>query len=507
MIADLELKLNEAAPLDIINGPLMSGMAEVGRLFNNNELIVAEVLQSAEAMKAAVQHLEPKMEKDAGASRGRILLATVKGDVHDIGKNLVEIILSNNGYDVVNLGIKVPPQALIHAIEEHSPDLVGLSGLLVKSAQQMIITAQELSVHGTCPPMLVGGAALTSRFARKRIAPVYDGLTVYAKDAMSGLDLANRIRDESQLPALLEELAEEERRLTEHEAKKQAAPKRSSPARVVVVDAPVPPDGKRHVLKQLPLDEVWSYINPRMLYGKHLGLKGDPDALFESGDEKALGLRRLIEELQAESRADGPAPMRARAIWQFFPASGMQNTLRLHDPADPARIQTTFEFPRQDHGSHLCLADYVRSADVNGKPTDWVSLFVVTAGEDVRARYQAFKDAGEFLKSHAIQALAIETAEAAAEWLHHKLRGQWGFADAPGTSMRDRFRGQYRGKRYSFGYPACPDLEMQAPLFELLRPGAIGVTLTDEFMMEPEASVSALVLHHPDAKYFAAGGE
>ncbi len=507
LVADLDRKLAEARPLDIINGPLMAGMDEVGRLFARNELIVAEVLQSAEAMKAAVAHLEPHMEKAESATKGRLLLATVKGDVHDIGKNLVEIILANNGYEVVNLGIKVPPHELIVAIDKHKPDMIGLSGLLVKSAQQMVVTAEELSQHGNCPPMLIGGAALTRNFTRKRIAPKYKNLVAYARDAMSGLELAGRIMEDRD--RLVEELAREAAQLAAA-AEEAAGPAPASTGRSavrVLTEVPRPPDFDRHVM-QLSLDEVWAYVNPKMLYGKHLGLKGNFAELVERGDEKALLVKRTVDELKTmgRPRPKGEGKMVARAVWRFFPAAGEGNVLRLYDPADPGRVLAVFDLPRQPAGEHLCLADYVRPL-VDGKPSDAVAAFVVTAGEGIRALAEAFKARGEFLKSHGVQALALETAEAAAEWLHDKLRGQWGFPDPPTITMHDRFQAHYRGKRYSFGYPACPDLAMQRPLFELLRPEAIGVTLTEASMMDPEASVSAIVLHHPDAKYFSTGKE
>ncbi|MHC4937413.1 MAG: methionine synthase [Planctomycetota bacterium] len=480
LVADLDAKLQESRPLDIINGPLMAGMDEVGRLFNDNELIVAEVLQSAEAMKAAVAHLEPNMEKSESSARGTILLATVKGDVHDIGKNLVDIILSNNGYRVVNLGIKVPPHELIEGIREHKPDIVGLSGLLVKSAQQMVITAEELSVHGTCPPMLVGGAALSKNFTYNRIAPSYDGVTLYAKDAMGGLELANRLRNDRE--QLLAEVAEEKRKL----AKPKAA--RALPATPVVIpdapDLPEPPDFERHVMQELPLGDVWQYLNPAMLFGKHLGLQGFSEKLA-AGDEKAHQLQETVDEIRR-----GPHPIHARAVWQWFEARREDDGVRIGD--------TLFEFPRQPGGKQLCLADFV------GRSGDSLCLFAVTAGDGVREAAERLKDAGDFLKSHALQALALETAEAAAEWLHAKLRGQWGFADPATMTMTERFQAKYRGKRYSFGYPACPDLAQQRPLFGLLRPEEIGIRLTDGDMMDPEASVSALVFHHPDASYFSA---
>ena len=488
LIEDLDRKLAEGAvPLDVINGPLMAGMDEVGRLFNDNQLIVAEVLQSAEAMKAAVAHLEQFMEKSASSKRGRILLATVKGDVHDIGKNLVDIILSNNGYEVINLGIKVPPHDLIEAIGKHKPDVVGLSGLLVKSAHQMVITAEELTAHGACPPLLVGGAALTRAFTRNRIAPQYKGMTLYAKDAMGGLDLANRLVDPNGRAGLLKMIEEESRTLADA-AQRKRAPAAAAPAPPKAADLdglPQPPDLDRHVLNAAPLDEIWHYVNPQMLYGKHLGLKGRFEDLVAKRDEKALKLRDLIDGLKAECREW----MRVRATWRFFPAARDGDAVVVGGER--------FDFPRQAHGKGLCLSDWVAAG-----PGDHVALFAVTAGAGVRERAERYKAAGDFLKSHAVAALALETAEAAAEWMHRKLRGMWGFPDGPETTMLDRFRARYRGKRYSFGYPACPDLAMQEILWRLLDPTEIGIELTDGHMMDPEASVSALVLHHPDAAYF-----
>lgn len=505
LYADLDLKLREAAPLDIINGPLMAGMDEVGRLFNANQLIVAEVLQSAEAMKAAVAHLEPHMEKADVSTRGTIVLATVKGDVHDIGKNLVEIILGNNGYRVINLGIKVPPQDLIQAVQQYQPDMIGLSGLLVKSAQQMVVTAEELAAHGVKVPILVGGAALTNSFTRQRIAPAYGGLVAYAKEAMQGLGLANRIMDAARREQLVAELAHQDvalaasRRAEQRVAEGTAAERRSA-AVPVLAKVPEPPDYERHVLRSVRLDEVWAHLNPTMLYGKHLGLRGGKvDDLLARGDERAMKLWELVDRLKAEGRA---GKMEVSVVYQFFPAASEGNTLRLLDHESGGTL-ASFWFPRQSGGEGLCLSDFVNPVRA---ASDNVCLFVVTAGRGIRVLYEEYRDRGEFLLSHGIQALALETAEAAAEWLHAKLRGMWGFPDDPEMEMRDRFQARYRGKRYSFGYPACPDMALQAPLFELLRPDEIGVTLTEGFMMEPEASVSAVVVHHPAARYFGVEG-
>ena len=500
LVADLDRKRAEGTPpLDIINGPLMAGMSEVGRLFNNNELIVAEVLQSAEAMKAAVSHLEQFMEKSETAARGKIVLATVKGDVHDIGKNLVEIILSNNGYQVVNLGIKVPPEALIQAHAEHKPDAIGLSGLLVKSTQQMVITATDLKTAGITVPILVGGAALSEKFTRTKIAPAYGEAVCYAKDAMTGLSLMNRLMDP----------AERDATLAAHQAGQAvAAPavaepaigpigtRRSSKVRADIA-IPAAPYLERKIREVPQLAELWSYINPYMLFGRHLGYKGNFDKALAEHEEKALELYRNMKEVKQAAFGF----LKVKAVWQFFEAERDGNAIHLFAPSGATPIHT-FRFGRQRRENGLCLSDYILDADEGRR--DHLALFVVTAGACVRERSEEWKKAGEFFKAHAIQALAIETAEGAAEWLHRRIREDWGFPDPPTTTMHDRFTSKYRGKRYSFGYAACPNLDDQQGLFQLLRPEDIGVQLTEGMMMDPEASVSALVFHHPDCAYFTA---
>jgi len=501
LVVDLERKRAEGTPpLDIVNGPLMAGMAEVGRLFNANELIVAEVLQSAEAMKAAVSHLEQFMEKADTAKRGKVVLATVKGDVHDIGKNLVEIILKNNGYDVINLGIKVPPEDLIKAYQEHHPDAIGLSGLLVKSAQQMVITASDLKEAGIKIPLLVGGAALSLKFTQTKIAPSYGKAVCYAKDAMTGLRLMNELMD----PATRETVVQA------HTASGNGfgvtttvsvtgIPNLSHSPRVRT-DLPIPRVAtmERKVRLVPDLREVWSYINPFMLYGRHMGFRGDFEKRLEERDPKAVELFESMEEVKKEATEF----MKIRAVWQFFEAEPSGDSLQLFVPGAREPLHT-FRFPRQGQGDFLCLSDYVLPAQ-NGQ-RDHVALFVVTAGEGIRDRGEKAKNDGYYFKSHGLQALAIETAEGCAEWLHRRIREDWGFPDPPEMTMAQRFTSRYRGKRYSFGYPACPNLEDQAGLWKLLRPEEIGVQLTEGFMMDPEASVSALVFHHPDCTYFSAG--
>ena len=502
LTADLDGALKTRKPLEIINGPLMKGMDEVGRLFNQNQMIVAEVLQSAEAMKAAVAHLEPHMEKADALNKGTIILATVKGDVHDIGKNLVDIILSNNGYRVVNLGIKVPPEELIKAYQKHQPDAIGLSGLLVKSAQMMVATAQDLKTAAIRCPMLVGGAALSARFTRMKIAPEYDGLVAYANDAMEGLDLANQLMDPQRREALSVSLEVQTRKLLGAAAKAvdgKAPTMRRGPALHYDGPIPEPPDLSLHIVRSYDLDEVFRYINPVMLYTRHLGFRNF-DHAFESGDPKAMELHAEVSAVEDEMLARHD--INARAAYRFFRAhSDGDRTLKIYS-VDGARVLETFRFGRQSNEPGLCLADYA-TLDSSGR-TDYICMFVTTVSEGVRALAEQWKQEGEYLRSHILQVLALEGAEAFAELLHLKIRQMWGTGDPPGLTMKDLFQAHYHGKRFSFGYPACPRLEDQEQLFRLLEvEEKLGVHLTEGYMMDPESSVSALVFHNPMARYFS----
>ena len=501
--ADLDELLKTRKPLEIINGPLMAGMNEVGRLFGENTMIVAEVLQSAEVMKAAVTHLEPYMTVADASSRAKVILATVKGDVHDIGKNLVHIILKNNGYKVIDLGIKVSPEQLLDAIKTHQPEAIGLSGLLVKSAQMMVVTADDLTAAGVRLPILVGGAALSARFAAKRIAPSYDGPVFYAKDAMTGLSLANDFFSDRRDALLAKNREIQDYLRTEIPAPltAQGAPGESSRAPVTHGTPPAPPDLKLHVLSDVSVEDIFAYINPIMLYGKHLGLRGNLEQHLRDKNPKAVELHRRVKVLQDEILAKNLiAP---KAVFKFFSADSEGNRVHLYDSPKAKIPLASFDFPRQSAGELLCLADFIKPAE-SGR--DYAAMFVVTCGAGIRELSEAYRDAGEYLKSHALQSIAIESAEGFAELLHDRLRRMWGFADPPGMTIREKFQGKYRGLRVSFGYPACPNLEDQSILFKLLDPDKnAGVSLTDGFMMEPEASVSALVFHHPMARYFSVG--
>ena len=486
-------------PLDIINGPLMAGMAEVGRLFNDNQLIVAEVLQSAGVMKAAVAHLEQYMEKnDDSSGKGKVVLATVKGDVHDIGKNLVDIILSNNGYKVVDLGIKVTPADLIEAIRKEKPDFVGLSGLLVKSAQQMVITAQDFKEVGIDVPILVGGAALSKRFTETKIAAQYDGPVIYSKDAMQGLDQANRLMDKNERAAFLEELRESREKRLIADEKRAARPEKDvveKPVRTVK-DSPVfaPKDLTQHIKRNYSVSHLYPYVNMRTLIGHHLGLKGNVEKLLAEKDERAIQLKELVDGFLTTDL------LTPSGIYQFFPAQADGDDVVIYSPEDSKTEIERFHFPRQKEAPFLCLADFLKSVD-SGE-MDYVALMVVTAGHGVKNVAEQLKTDGKFLESHALLATALEMAEGFAERLHQEIRDVWGFPDATDFTMRDRFAAKYQGQRFSFGYPACPNLEDQEKLFKLLKPEQIGVQLTEGYMMEPEASVSAMVFAHPDARYF-----
>jgi len=370
--------------------------------------------------------------------------------------------------------------------------------LLVKSAHQMVTTASDFRDNGVDVPLLVGGAALSEKFTTTRIGPAYAAPTFYAKDAMTGLRIMNELMD----PAQREVVISTHIFTTAGAAAPVVAPamnvstERSPKVRT---DIPIPPVAylDRRVRDVPNLADIWSYINPFMLYGRHLGFKGNFEKLLAERDAKAMDLAADVERIKEEAGRW----MKVRAVWQFFEAERRGNSIHLFAPgaAEPLHV---FKFGRQPMAGGLCLSDYVLDPGDNRR--DHIGLFVVTAGEGVRQRSEEAKQRGEYLRAHAIQALAIETSEACAEWLHRRMREDWGFPDPAGLTMQERFTSRYRGKRYSFGYPACPNLEDQQGIWKLLKPEEIGVQLTEGFMMDPEASVSALVFHHPDCAYFTA---
>jgi 5-methyltetrahydrofolate--homocysteine methyltransferase len=363
----------------------------------------------------------------------------------------------------------------------------------------MVITANDLKDAGISVPLLVGGAALSAKFTQTKIAPSYGQAVCYAKDAMTGLRLMNELMDPETRETVVHEHTFSGNGVSVSTKVAVTAIPAATRSPKVRTDLEIPDVAtlERKVRLVPDLREIWSYINPFMLYGRHLGFRGDFVKRFAERDEKAVELYESMEEVKAEAAQF----MKVRAVWQFFEAEAEGNAILLFEPGAKEALHT-FQFPRQRVGDHLCLSDYVLPAR-NGK-RDHVALFVVTAGEGVRDRSEKAKNDGYYFKSHGLQALAIESAEACAEWLHRRIREDWGFPDPAELTMAQRFTSRYRGKRYSFGYPACPNLEDQAGLWKLLRPEEIGVQLTEGFMMDPEASVSALVFQHPDCTYFSA---
>jgi 5-methyltetrahydrofolate--homocysteine methyltransferase len=396
-------------------------------------------------------------------------------------------------------------------VHREKPDLIGLSGLLVKSAQQMVTTAEDLRAAGIGLPILVGGAALTRKFTFGRIKPAYNGgadshgngrLVAYARDAMKGLDLANSIMtDPDEVSRKLEAEAAELTGTAHVQEAWTGVP--LPPVRSTQIDvaepAINPPGWERHEL-EFRLAEVWPYLNRQMLFSKHLGLRGSVERLAEEKDAKYLEVETIVND--AMRRAEN-GWLHCRCVYRFYGANSEGNRLILFDPE--GREIGHWDFPRQQKADGLCLADFVKPLASGER--DSIALFVTTSGEGVRQRAENLKNAGEYVLSHTLQALAIETAEAAAERLHRKIRESWGLYDSPELTMQERLKARYQGIRVSFGYPACPNLADQQLLFQLLEPASIGVSLTDGFMMDPEASVSALVFHHRQARYFNAVGE
>lgn len=517
---DLEEALTKYRPLEIINGPLMKGMEEVGNLFNRNQLIVAEVLQSAEVMKAAVTLLEPHLEKAEEAVKGKVLLATVKGDVHDIGKNLVEIILTNNGYQVVNLGVKVSSEQLIEACKKEKPDAIGLSGLLVKSVQQMLLTAQDLHNAGIDIPLLLGGAALSRKFTEEKIRPEYGGAVFYARDAMDSLGFLHNLKTGE-----IEEFKPIEKLGPEDMLGKPTLHIPSKPAnRTVLTKANqfptvealglkglenndyTPRTSQRQLFLDYSLQEIIPYMNSRLFLRRYLGLKkirpineeGQAVQQFQDKEEEFQGLgQAFLAEIQERKL------IRANGVFAFFPAYSEGDSIYILDPQEGKTVLEKFTFPRQNGENGLCLADYIRSRGEGS--ADYIGMFAVTTGLGIKERAENFRLKGEYLKSYLLQALALELAEAFAEHIHERIRRIWGLPENAAQATEGQPKGKYQGIRVSPGYPSCPELEDQRKVFRLLKPEEAGIVLTEGLMMDPEASITALVFSHPKAKIFNVG--
>ncbi len=506
----LEPELEEAlsaghSPLGVVNDVLLVGMKTVGDLFASGEMQLPFVLQSAETMKAAVAYLEPMMEKTDQGGKGTVVLATVKGDVHDIGKNLVDIILTNNGYEVVNLGIKVGIGEMLKAADDHEADAIGMSGLLVKSTLIMRENLEELNERGLAHiPVLLGGAALTRTYVERDLRDVYRGRLFYGKDAFEGLRTMDRLME-------LKRSGEEDPAFGREPGGRELPPRRSQlaaqaehqpvPARSpeVATDNSVfaPPFLGSRVAKGIPLDDIAAYLNKTALFRNQWGYrpeKGETDEEFK--ERVSVVLRSELDKAKAK---DLLVP---QVAWGYYAANAEGDDLVIWEDERRQAEITRFRFPRQRKAPWLCIADFFRGVET-GQP-DYAAFHLVTVGPAVSTETASLFAEDRYIEYLHLHGLGVEMAEALAEYWHRRIREEWGFADEDGPTLIGLFRQQYRGGRYSWGYPACPDLEDNAKVVELLVGSRIGVEVSEGFQLHPEQSTLALVCHHPQAKYFVA---
>ena len=531
----LDQALTAYTPLDLINNVLLDGMRTVGELFGARKMQLPSVLDSASVMKQAVAFLEPKMEKKGGAGKGTIVLATVKGDVHDIGKNLVDIILTNNGFRVVNLGIKQPSDAIIQAAQEHRADAIGLSGLLVKSTLEMKYVLQDLERQKLQFPVICGGAALTRKYVEDDLRREYSSSVFYADDAFAGLHVMDDLAASD---------GRREARLSEGRRMKEAAKAAVTTSEDVAVSTersavvpsapniPKPPFYGARVRKDFDLREIFPYINETALFKNQWQLKTASQQDYARLVEEKF--KPILKELEEEVIASGL--FEPKAVYGYWPCQSEGNDVIVYGPASPGvseghgfsraatgrdgeaafaaeesaiqvieqpRELARFTFPRQKEGRKLCIADFF--APRSSGQMDVIGLSLVTIGAKASAETRRLFEAGEYTRYLYLHGLSVETAEALAEYHHKQMREELGIAQDDAPRITDLFHQKYRGSRYSFGYPACPNVEDQKKLFALLKPEeTIGVKLTSGFLLEPEQSTSAIIVHHPSAKYFVA---
>jgi 5-methyltetrahydrofolate--homocysteine methyltransferase len=515
--ADLDLAMQTYKPLDIINEHLLGGMKTVGELFGAGKMQLPFVLQSAETMKAAVKYLEPHMERVEGQEKGTVVLATVRGDVHDIGKNLVDIILTNNGYRVVNLGIKQPIGVILDAAKEHNAHAIGMSGLLVKSTVVMRENLEEMSRMGLDVPVMLGGAALTRRYVEDDCVKAYgSGRVAYARDAFDGLALMDRIVG-NDFDGYLAEVQEKNAGRPKNESRKLGRAGDAQPQRPVDLEeirirraeltngvpVPVPPFWGARVLERVPVKTVAPYLNERMLYQFQWGFRKDGRSLDEYKKWARGELRPILARVMDQAIRE--KILEPQASYGYWPCAAQGNTVVLFDPASgpggSGREVARFDFPRQNKKDGLCIADFFR--DIDNPERDVIGLQVVTMGRRASEVAREWFAADRYQDYLYLHGLSVEMAEAFAEYVHKRIRGELGFAAEEARDHDEMLAQGYRGSRYSFGYPACPNLADQAQLLPLLRAEEIGITLSEEDQLDPEQSTSAIVVHHPQAKYFS----
>jgi 5-methyltetrahydrofolate--homocysteine methyltransferase len=510
--ADLDLAMASYQPLDIINEILLGGMKTVGELFGAGKMQLPFVLQSAETMKAAVRFLEPHMERVAGQERGTVVLATVRGDVHDIGKNLVDIILTNNGYRVINLGIKQPIGAILEAAVAQKADAVGMSGLLVKSTVVMRENLEEMSRQGLSLPVMLGGAALTRRYVEEDCVKAYAaGRVAYARDAFDGLGLMEKIVTGKFDAHLGEVRAKNQGRAVKPSRKlgRAADPRPLRPVDVEEIrlrraeltrDVPVPqpPFWGPRTIERVSPKAIVPYLNERMLYQFQWGYRKDGKSLAEYREWAKDELRPVLHRiLEIALREEILVPQAAYGYW---PCAAEGNDLILFD-SDGRHERTRFSFPRQNKEGGLCVADFFRDAGESER--DVIGLQVVTMGRRASEAAREWFADNRYQDYLYLHGLSVEMAEALAEYLHRRIRGELGFAAEEARDTEAMLAQGYRGSRYSFGYPACPNLADQKQLLALLKAEEIGIALSEEDQLDPEQSTSAIIVHHPQAKYFS----
>ena len=516
---DLDLAMQSKPPLEIINVDLLGGMAVVGELFGKGEMQLPFVLQSAETMKSAVAHLEPHMDRVEDESRGRILLATVRGDVHDIGKNLVDIILTNNGYTVYNLGIKQPIERILEVQHEHQPDAIGMSGLLVKSTVIMRENLAEMNRRGITTPVILGGAALTRAYVEGDCRETYEGPLYYAKDAFEGLDVMEAIMGGAEAPA-----PRGGRRKASAGDRARAATAAAVASAVEAVGAslpearpapdveepdlaradldrdihyPAPPFLGPRLVEGISLQQILPYVNETALFHFQWGYRRRGKTLTEHEAFIDSHVRPILHALA--KRCEDERILEPRAAYGFWPCVPEGETLVLLDPEEPSRVAARFTFPRQRGKKNLCITDFFH--DRNGTP-DVVALQVVTIGQRASEVARAWFAEDRYQDYLHLHGLSVEAAEALAEYVHKEVRAQLGIGGDDAREMRSLFKQGYRGSRFSFGYPACPNMADQEILLDLLGADRLGIEMSDEEQLHPEQSTSALVCHHPNAKYF-----
>ena len=502
---DLEKTLKEAlglyTPLEIINDHLLDGMRVVGELFGSGQMQLPFVLQSAESMKAAVAFLEPLMDRVDGSTRGSIVLATVKGDVHDIGKNLVDIILSNNGFTVHNIGIKQPLSEILAEFERTGADAIGMSGLLVKSVMVMEENLKELNARGLKPTILLGGAALTRNYAEGHLRSLYDGPLYYGKDAFDGLNICEHIA-----AGTLGELDDQvQQRLDRKPAPAPARPASTAPTQATSepgplqeTDVPSPPFLGSRVQREIDLDEIYPYINTTALFRGQWGFKRGSMDKEEYEESIRTEAEPVLERLKHQLKDEGV--LRPEVVWGYFHCNSEGDDLLVYDPKDAERVIQRFSFPRQHARQRRCISDFFRPVDSG--VLDVIGFHCVTMGNEVSRRARILFEDDAYQEYLFVHGMGVETAEALAELWHARIRRELGIESDDAATVRELFTQGYRGSRYSFGYPACPDMSDQQKLFDLIDPSRIGCVLTENWQIDPEQSTSAIIVHHPSAKYF-----